>query len=420
MKLTLCIDRQPRNNSSSEIREYSINIGCPLRSCEDVYDELKIITDDEKKLVGTIIRRCEVDKYGVLKKLENEKTQELALPEITLFEGDNYIYIKEFTDLNMKIQYLTNAEMNKYFATKMELNSKIQQTMDSILLEVSRKADNEQVSAMVQLLADEIALKVQSDEIITSLNAAIKDGKGIISILGNYLVIDTDNFKLNDKSILECQKAILNNVTIREGDILLSGTEGRPSFQVQIPNKRGFVSISGDSILCGGNNGEQAFSYSLLENTFQDGYYGGYLYVGNNSTADSVIIYNGIVSAGKHVSAQQMYAHEYNNNSLITKKKNIEFFSDGLELIENSNFYLFNYKQESDNSRKHIGLVIGDEYKTPEQFMNHKKDSIDLYSLISACGDAIKTLNNKIKILEEKNLKLEEKIFKLERRCNNE
>lgn len=413
MKLTLCIDKQARNSPSTDLREYQINIGCPLRSYEDVYDELKIITDDDKKLVGTIIRRCEVDKYGVLKKLENAKIQELVLPEITLFEGDNYIYIKEFSDLNMKIQYLTNSEMNKYFVTHMELNSKIQQTMDSILLEVSRKADNDQVSAMIKLLSDEISLKVKSDEIIASLNAAIKDGKGIISILGNYLIIDTDNFKLNDKSILECQKAILKNVTIREGDILLSGTKGRPSFEVRIPNKSGFVRISGDSISCHGNNDEQALLYSLLENDFGDGYYGGYLHVGNNSSEESVIIYNGMISAGRQSRAQEMVSNSYNNISLLEKKKNIEEFNKGLELLENSNFYLYHYKDESDNSKKHIGLIIGGNYKTPEEFMNNTKDSIDLYSLISACGQGIKSLNNKLGSLEKR-------IIELESRCNNE
>lgn len=214
MKLTLCIDRQSRVTPSTDLREYQIDIGCPLRSYEDVYDELKIATDDNKKLIGTIIRRCEVDKYGVLKKLEKEKIQELVLPGIALFEGDNYVYIKEYNDLNMKIQYLTNAEMNKYFATKMELNSTIKQTMDNILLEVSKKADNEQVSAMIKLLVDEINLKVTSDEIIASINTAIKDGQGIIEIVGNRLIIVTDYVQLTENGKFNCTGGKIANFEI--------------------------------------------------------------------------------------------------------------------------------------------------------------------------------------------------------------
>lgn len=193
MKLTLCIDRQSRTTPSTDLREYEIQIGNPLRSYGDVFDELKIITDDNKKLVGTIVRRCEVDKYGVLKKLDNEEIQELILPEITLFEGDNYVYIKEYNDLNMKIQYLVNSEMNKHYVTYMELNSTIQETMDTILLEVSRKADSSEVSAMIKLLADKIALKVSSGDVVNALNISTQ----LIEIIGNRLKIDTDNFKLD-------------------------------------------------------------------------------------------------------------------------------------------------------------------------------------------------------------------------------
>ena len=123
MKITLCIDKQNRGSPSEELREYVIDIGCPLRSVDDVFDELKISTNDNNVLVGQITRRCYVDKYGVLKKLEQEEVQELDVPNIELFEGTNYVYIKEFTNLNMKLEYLTNAEMNKYFATKMEMNN---------------------------------------------------------------------------------------------------------------------------------------------------------------------------------------------------------------------------------------------------------------------------------------------------------
>ena len=70
MKLNLCIDRKDRNTPTEELRKYLIDIGCPLRSVEDVFDELKITTNDLNKLEGKIIRRCYVDKYGVLRKLE--------------------------------------------------------------------------------------------------------------------------------------------------------------------------------------------------------------------------------------------------------------------------------------------------------------------------------------------------------------
>ena len=39
MKITLCIDKQNRGSPSEELKEYVIDIGCPLRSIGDVFDE---------------------------------------------------------------------------------------------------------------------------------------------------------------------------------------------------------------------------------------------------------------------------------------------------------------------------------------------------------------------------------------------
>lgn len=158
MKITLCIDKQDRSSPSSELRQYPIDIGCPLRSIDASFDELSISTDDNNKLVGVIYRRCYVDKYGVLKKLKTEEIQELEIPEIMLFEGANYVYIKEFTNLNMKIEYLTNAEMNKYFASKVEMNTTIKQTYDQIMFAVSTKVEENEIIAKINMSPEEITI----------------------------------------------------------------------------------------------------------------------------------------------------------------------------------------------------------------------------------------------------------------------
>lgn len=405
MKLTLCIDRQSRTTPSDDLREYEIEIGNPLRSYEDVFDELKIITDDNKKLVGTIVRRCEVNKYGVLKKLDNEEIQELVLPEIILFEGDNYVYIKEYNDLNMKIQYLTNAEMNKYFATKMEMNSTIQQTLDSILLEVRQKIDNK--------------------DIIASINTAIKDGQGIIEILGNYLIVNTDNFKLDEVGKLIATAAVLKNVSIDGGNIIINDPSDENDSNLTVKSENRTGKYRADSIIL--NNPSKNATCSI-GNTNNGGYpflniysYGyefngllknvnSLMFSADNSPFFEIIMHDksilyvcdSYVEIGPNLNVKDVYANSYNNNSLISKKKNIELFNKGLELINKSDFYMYNYKTEDDDDKKHIGLVIGKNYSTPDEFMNNKKDSIDIYSFVSACGDAIKTLSKKNKILEER------------------
>lgn len=209
MKITLCVDKQSRDNPSSELRKYLIDIGCPLRSYEGVFDELKISTDDTNKLVGIVLRRCYVDKYGVLKKLDVEETQTLEIPEITLFEGTNYVYIQEFTNLNMKIEYLTNAEMNKYFATKAEMNSSIKQTYDSIILQVSEKfVGNDKIIASINMspekitiLANKLGLTANDVLDIIAGNEINMTAKGISIVSDNWSVTKDGHMECNDSNV---------------------------------------------------------------------------------------------------------------------------------------------------------------------------------------------------------------------------
>ncbi len=373
MKLTLCVDKQPRNNPSEEIREYQFDIGCPLRSIDDVYDKLKIITDDDKKLLGTIIRRCYIDKYGVLRKLEEEQQTILDLPEITLFEGDNYVYIKEFTDLNMKIQYLTNSEMNKFFAMKMELNSSIKQTMDKILLEVSRKADNEQVSAMIKLLADEIALKVSSGDVVNALNISTQ----LIEIVGNRLKIDTDNFKLDEKGYM-----IATGAKFVDGDINT--------------NKDAHV---GNNLYVGENSGgnlDMKFLY------FSDKTYLRRARV-NNST-EALNLNSEFVNVKGHAS----FDDEPSIGSDKRLKTKIKCISD-VSWINDLKIKEYEYKKNK--NKKHIGLIAQDYINKEYAKYFLQKDENDFYSI---------SYNNITNALIQYCQELNKRVIELERRCNNE
>lgn len=193
MKITLCIDKQDRNNPSSELRQYYIDIGCSLRSIDSSFDELKISTDDDNNLIGKIIRRCYVDKYGVLKKLEAEEIQELEIPKIMLFEGVNYVYIKEFTNLNMKIEYLTNAEMNKYFASKAEMKTNIKQTYDEIMLSVSAKVDEKEIISKINMSPETITI------LANKLGITANDILNIIA--GNEINLSSKKISINSENL---------------------------------------------------------------------------------------------------------------------------------------------------------------------------------------------------------------------------
>ena len=87
--------------------------------------------------------------------------------------------------------------------------------------------------------------------------------------------------------------------------------------------------------------------------------------------------------------------------SLSTSKKHLEKIEDVLNIIENTDIYKYNLLSEEEGTKKHYGLVIGDEFNYSKEITSKNNDGVDLYSMISVCFQAIKQLNNKVKTLEE-------------------
>lgn len=386
MKLNLCIDRKDRNTPTEELRKYLIDIGCPLRSVEDVFDELKIITNDLNKLEGKIIRRCYVDKYGILRKLETEEIQVLDIPEIELFEGTNYIYIAEYTNLNMKIEYLTNAEMNKYFATKTEMNSNIQQTYDSIMLKVSEKADSAEVAAMIKMLSDEIALRVVKGDVVNELNISDE----LISIIGNRLEIDTENFKLTKDGKCTANNFSSNSVNITGGNIELYSIsdEQTPVFAIKSYNNENNVTAASAS-------GFQ----TLIGNSCAD------------VQAGRIFITNWDDNTSTEIFSFGIYTPTLTQTSKADSKKNFELFKNGLDVIKNTDIYQYHLKSQTDDDKKHIGFVIGENYNYSKLITSSNNDGVDLYSMIAVAYQSIKEIVEKY---DSKIEKLEARIKELE------
>lgn len=105
-------------------------------------------------------------------------------------------------------------------------------------------------------------------------------------------------------------------------------------------------------------------------------------------------------------------AQNISNSSLESIKKNIMEFDDALEIIKNSTIYEYNFKDEEDTDKKHIGFVIGDitknKYKTPNKVLSSNKKGIESYSMSSIEWRALQQLLEKIEKLENKIIVLEE------------
>ena len=64
-------------------------------------------------------------------------------------------------------------------------------------------------------------------------------------------------------------------------------------------------------------------------------------------------------------------------------------------------------KAEEDNTKKHIGFVIGDKFKYSEEITSKDNDGVDIYSFVSVCCKAIQEQQEQIEELKKRIEKLE-------------
>ena len=57
---------------------------------------------------------------------------------------------------------------------------------------------------------------------------------------------------------------------------------------------------------------------------------------------------------------------------------------------------------KNEDGKKHIGFVIGDDFKYSKEVTNQNNDGVDIYSFVSLCCQAIKELQEEIKELRGK------------------
>lgn len=97
---------------------------------------------------------------------------------------------------------------------------------------------------------------------------------------------------------------------------------------------------------------------------------------------------------------------EFINTSLKEMKKNIKELENGLTEVLSTKIYSYNLKDESDDDKKHIGFIIGDDYSYSEKITSKKNDGANLYSMISVAFKAIQEQQEQIeKILKELEVK---------------
>ena len=201
-------------------------------------------------------------------------------------------------------------------------------------------------------------------------------------------------FKVTTDGELTCSKA---NIT--DGTIILKSTpeSSTPSIKIINPNQTTSYCELTSGRFRGYGSGILHTNFSLnlgilslkSTNGYESIMSGGYFAIRNPNNQD--IIFLDQTGHIECVSLTQTSKEKF--------KKNFEKLENGLDIIKKVDIYKYNLKNENDKDKKHIGFVIGDNFKYSKEITSQKNTGVELYSFISVCCKAIQELDDKIESL---------------------
>lgn len=430
--ITLVIDKQNRNAISNEAVRININLKEPLRSLNNTYDEL-IIRESECKA----IRRIGVNTSGTSYILSKETVEELGQVVLPTFDTETYLYVLQHNNLNYYCKYIIDNDYIKSFVTKVELDSNVKQAAEEITNTVNKKLEGysstDEVNSKIQQTANSITntvsqnyatkdnlatakaeIKITTDSITNTVSKKVGENEIISKInqSAETVGIDATRIQLSATDILDLLAG--NTINLTSKNIVISADK----FSV---NKNGKVTCSdinitgGKIALTSSDNTNSIFRVMEPGNTDQMAYITPYI-IGMNgqgiggaitlSTLSGLSPYIEVSNGSRNtnISGDGITTPILTQTSKESVKKNIKRYNENaMEIVKNSNIYIYNFKNEEDTDKKHIGFVIGDKggnYKTPEQVISTNREGISNYDMTSILWKAVQEL-----MIEVENLK---------------
>lgn len=324
------------------------------------------------------------------------------------------------------------STVSKTYATKTELTtakSEIKQTTDSITSTVSQKVGKTEISSTINQTAQGVKISAEKLDLsglvtisnlqtagkttingsnittgtidaskvnVTNLNASnIKSGTITGRAISGGIITGTqitngNNFKVDANGNMTC-----SNANIIGGKLVLGGSSTNSDLIIkgQVSDWGNFqTSLYPNGMSISKDNGGSISNRLRIDVAYIDGIQMGEIGVfsesyGNNQSYSTFIYANGITTPN----IQQ--------TSLESIKKNIKLYSSSaLEIVLNSEIYSYNLKIEKDSDNKHIGFIIGDNYKTPKEIINQKGNAIELYNAIGILWKSIQELYSKLEV----------------------
>ncbi len=348
-----------------------------------------------------IIRRVGTDENGEMYQLTNEIIEQRKNILINVLENST-ITLLEFDNAILSAEYLLQNQYTDVFATEAYVNSEIKQTADEINIEVAKK--------------------VNDDEVVNAINVSTEQ----ITLRGNRLVVEADNFQLDKEGNMTCNDGNLKNVNIKYGKISLLVNDKNnygPAIEIiseqeDVNNDRYLLiedlyvrSVLAPQSLFLRN---KALDYPTV--SLRTGYQGNSGILTLMGPQSSIILTSS-TNASSYSQDISMYGDggiinctRLNQSSIKEKKKNFEKLTNAKEILNNVDIYKYNFKDEDDAVKKSIGFVIGDDFNYSSEITSVDNNGVNIYSMLSVVWQVVKEQQEEILNLKEEINKLKEMI----------
>ena len=297
-------------------------------------------------------------------------------PLFNMPAGTYKIYMEFFSNAQYQAEYIIQNDLTSVLTPTTQFATTITETKNAIDLQATQK--------------------VNKDDIIADLNVAIKDGKGVISLTGNQVVIESDNFKVSGDGTINAKNGVFEG-TINGSSIIGSKLkivdDIRASSTQQLYDDPSFLLTS----------------YETYDES--DHQYNSYLSGGVIDMQDDMGGYVKLTTGmgfGEIKCKGTVWAESFSRLCLENEKKDFEKFNNALKIIKNTDIYKYRYKNNGDNTKKDIGIVIGEKYKYSKELTNDENNAVNLANMVGVCFQAIKEQQKMIENLQKEIDKLKE------------
>lgn len=252
--------------------------------------------------------------------------------------------------------------------------------------------------------AGQIVLKATSDGKIVQaeLNADAENGsefnvKADNIKLEGYTTIN-DGFGVDLKGNMICNNSTANDLNINGGNITLydSGSTNDPRITIHGTSENRQMILN--SVLFQISGG----GHSIWIQTLYDDYL-------VDIDQKFMISPDGDISHyGNYNCYGDITCNSLTQTSLKENKKNFEKYFGALDEVKNIDIYKYNLKDETNDTKKHLGFVIGDGFNYSEIVTSDNNKGVDTYSFTSLCLQAIKEQQELIENLQKQINELKE------------